>query len=297
MTSDMAGLCPAVPEVREYYKQLTEKFIRDWDFDGHKLDFSYAVPRCYNPKHHHASPDDSTRAIGEIYKVIFDTTRKLKPESVTQSCPCGTPPNFAWLPYIDQTVTADPVGATQVRRRIKMYKALLGPNAAVYGDHVELTKIRGANSDHEEDEGRDFASTIGPGGVPGTKFTWPEYRKKFRGVGLTPEKEMLWKKWLKIYDDNMLSRGTFLDLYVYGYDSPEAYAIAKDGKMYYAFFAPEASPDWKGMVQLRGLQKARYRIRDYENNASLGSLDSPDSQNANFSVHFHEHLLLEASPE
>ena len=60
---------------------------------------------------------------------------------MTQSCPCGTPPSLAWLPFMDQAVTADPVGAVQVRRRIKMYKALLGPESAVYGDHVELTAM------------------------------------------------------------------------------------------------------------------------------------------------------------
>ena len=32
----------------------------------------------------------------------------------------------------------------------------------------------------------------------------------------------------------MLSKGTFRNLYVYGYDTPEGYAIEKDGKMYYA---------------------------------------------------------------
>ena len=35
---------------------------------------------------------------------------------MTQACPCGTPPSMAWLPFIDQAVTADPVGAVQVRR-------------------------------------------------------------------------------------------------------------------------------------------------------------------------------------
>ena len=82
--------------------------------------------------------------MGEVYKIIFQTTRALKPNSVTQSCPCGTPPSLAWLRYMDQAVTADPVGSVQVRRRIKMYKALLGPRAAIYGDHVELTRIIGA---------------------------------------------------------------------------------------------------------------------------------------------------------
>ncbi|PYV63491.1 MAG: hypothetical protein DMG95_06745, partial [Acidobacteria bacterium] len=133
MTRDLAALDPSLPEVQAYYKSLTEKFIRDWDFDGSKLDNIYTVPACYNPAHHHKSPQDSVNAMGEVYKTIFQTTRAIKPESVTQACPCGTPPSLAWLPFIDQAVTADPVGAVQVRRRIKMYKALLGPEAAVYG--------------------------------------------------------------------------------------------------------------------------------------------------------------------
>jgi hypothetical protein len=36
----------------------------------------------------------------------------------------------------------------------------------------------------------------------------------------------------------MLSKGDFEDLYVTGYDTPEGYAIAKDGKQYYSFFRP-----------------------------------------------------------
>ena len=292
-TADLGAFCPAVPAVQQYYRQLTEKFIRDWGFDGSKLDFSYIVPPCYNPKHHHKSPMDSVRAMGEIYKIIFQTTRALKPDSVTQSCPCGTPPNMAWLPFIDQAVTADPVGSRQVRLRTKMYKALLGPQAAVYGDHVELTKINFANSDHEIDVGRDFASTIGTGAVLGTKFTWPDYGPKFKTVLLTPEKENYWKKWIDIYDSKMLSRGDFLDLYIYGYDVPEGYAIAKDGKMYYAFYAPDDQAAWSGQVELRGLKPGSYQVTDYERGQQLGVVDS---QNPKLKVSFDEHLLLEAKP-
>jgi len=32
--------------VQAYYKQLTEKFIRDWGYDGSKLDNIYSVPKC-----------------------------------------------------------------------------------------------------------------------------------------------------------------------------------------------------------------------------------------------------------
>lgn len=293
VTADLAALCPAVPEVQAYYKQLAEKFIRDWKFDGHKLDFSYTVPPCYNPAHHHKSPTESTQAVGEIYKVIFQTTRALKPESVTQSCPCGTPPNMAWLPFIDQAVTADPVGSRQVRLRTKMYKALLGPTSAVYGDHVELTKVLGANTGHESDVGQDFASSIGTGAVLGTKFTWPDYGPKFKAVYLNPQKELYWKKWIGIYNAKMLSRGNFQNLYAYGVDLPEGYAIEKDGRMYYAFFAASARDSWKGTLELRGLAPGHYSVFDYEHEKSLGIVDAVDPKLPN--VEFTDHLLLEVN--
>jgi alpha-galactosidase len=289
MVRDLAILCPALPEVQQYHKRLTEKFIREWGFDGHKLDNIYSVPPCYNPKHQHQSPDDSVNAMGEIFRIIFKTTHQLKPESVTQSCPCGTPPSQAWLPFMDQAVTADPVGGLQVRRRVKMYKALLGPAAAVYGDHVELSVMLREGRNWKE-VGQDFASTIGTGGVVGTKFTWPDYGAKFKAVYLSPEKEAHWKKWIALYNSKMLSKGTFRNLYVTGYDVPEGYAIEKDGEMYYAFFAPREGVVWKGQVELRGLAPGNYRVRDYVNEKELGRVDSKDPK---LDAEFSDHLLLE----
>jgi len=299
MTRGLAVLCPAVPEVRAYHKQLTEKFIRDWGFDGSKLDNIYSVPQCFNPAHHHKSPQDSVNAMGDVYKEIFQTTRALKPQSVTQSCPCGTPPSLAWLPFMDQAVTADPVGAVQVRRRIKMYKALLGPEAAVYGDHVELsamTKIKTKEGDDYIEHGDDFASTIGAGGVVGTKFVWPDPGPKYKDVTLTAAKEERWKKWIGLYNQKMLSKGEFRDLYVTGYDVPEAYAIEKDGKMYYAFFTPSSSP-WKGEVELRGLKPGKYRVSDYGEGKDLGAVDAASNGTAKLAAEFKDHLLLEVSAQ
>lgn len=300
MTRNLAALCPAVPEVRGYYKQLTERFVRDWDFDGHKLDNIYSVPRCYNPKHHHKSPLDSVNAMGDVYKIIFETTRALKADSVTQSCPCGTPPSLAWFRYMDQAVTADPVGSVQVRRRMKMYKALLGPSAAIYGDHVELTEISNPYGGDEQDTGSDFASTLGTGGVLGTKFTWPDYGPKLKNVFLNPEKEPEWKKWIGLYNQKMLSKGTFLDLYVYGYDFPEGYAISKDGAMYFAFYAAEPPGKtggklgtYRGEVELRGLETKTYKVLDYVRNVDYGMVTGPI---AKLKVDFKGSLLLEAAP-
>jgi len=298
MTRDLAALCPAVPEVQQYYKKLTERFIRDWGFDGSKLDNIYSVPMCYNPAHHHKSPQDSVNAMADVYKTIFETTRAIKPQSVTQACPCGTPPSLAWLPYIDQAVTADPVGSVQVRRRIKMYKALLGPESAVYGDHVELSAMTRVGNNWSE-HGDDFASTIGTGGVVGTKFVWPD-PGKFKPVVLTEQKEAHWKKWIGLYNQKMLSKGTFRNLYVTGYDVPEGYAIDKDGKTYYAFFvdtglAPSRPAPWKGEVELRGLQPGRYHVTDYAEGKDLGTVEARQGEVPKLRVEFSDHLLLEVN--
>jgi alpha-galactosidase len=198
MTRDLATLCPALPEVQAYYQKLTEKLAT-----GDSMDRSWTISTAY--------PCVATRRITTSLRrirsmawarsigAIFQTSRALKPESVTQSCPCGTPPSLAWLPFIDQAVTADPVGAVQVRRRIKMYKALLGPESSVYGDHVELSAMDRIGN-HWREHGEDFASTIGAGGVVGTKFVWPDPGPKFKSVTLTQNEEEHWKKWIDIYN-------------------------------------------------------------------------------------------------
>jgi alpha-galactosidase len=92
----------------------------------------------------------------------------------------------------------------------------------------------------------------------------------------------------------MLSRGVFRNLYVYGYDAPEGYAIEKDGKMYYAFFSPDAEKPWRGEIELRGLQAGNYRVLDYENGKDMGSLDSLQPK---LITEFKDHLLLEVSSQ
>ena len=156
--------------------------------------------------------------------------------------------------------------------------------------------------DKEEDLGDDFASTLGTGGVLGTKFTWPDYGPQLKNVYLKPDKEAHWKKWIGLYNEKMLSKGNFLDLYVYGYDFPEAYAIEKDGKMFYAFYAaepksfkekaPEGIP--KGELELRGLAEGKsYRVMDYVNKRDYGVVTGPT---AKLKAEFMENLLLEATP-
>ncbi len=92
----------------------------------------------------------------------------------------------------------------------------------------------------------------------------------------------------------MLSKGTFRNLYVYGYEAPEGYAIEKDGKTYYAFFAPSSSP-WKGELELRGLESGSYHVMDYADGKDLGTVHAATGSAPRLRVEFKEHLLLEVS--
>ena len=289
----LAVLCPAVPAVLSYYGQLVEEFIRDWDFDGMRLVAVARVPWCYNPAHHHSSPQDSVNAAADLYRVICQTARVLKPQSVTQECPCGASPSLAALRFNDQIVVGETADLAQLRRRIKLYKGLFGPEAPVYGGDREPFDPVG---DRRRESSEDFAAIIGTGGVVGVPFDL--LGPGPHSSGATAHKnEVETRKWIALYNQKMLSKGTFLGLYTYGYDIPEGYAITKDGKMYYAFFAPKENPSWRGQLQLRGLQPGRYQVTDYERGRSYGTVESGIGKTTpHLAVDFTAHLLLVASP-
>jgi alpha-galactosidase len=275
-------LCPADRAVVEYHKALVRKILGDWGFDGLKLDGQHmnAVPACYNPAHHHKRPEDSAEALPDFFRELYETARSVKPEALVEFCPCGTAYSFFTMPHFNMSVASDPESSFQIRSKGKTLKALMGDNVPYFGDHVELS-----------DGASDFASTVGVGGVVGTQFVLPNLVKKHSTSDLTPEREKVFEKWLTIYKDKMLSRGEYLgDLYDIGFDRPETHVIRKGGEMYYAFFARH----WSGSVELRGLQDRTYHIVDYVNNKDLENVHGPK---ATISVHFDQHLLLEAQPQ
>ena len=275
-------LCPADRGVVEYHKALVRKILVDWGFDGLKLDGQHmnGVPACYNPAHHHAQPEDSVEALPDFFRAIYDTAQSVKPGALVEFCPCGTGYSFFTMPHFNMSVASDPESSFQVRSKAKTLKALMGDDVPFFGDHVELS-----------DGGNDFASTIGVGGVVGTQFVLPsEVQKKSRSV-LTPEREKDFEKWLQIYREKMLSRGQYLgQLYDIGFDEPETHVIRKDQAMYYAFFAKQ----WKGTVELRGLQDRNYTVVDYVTGKSLGTVAG---HSAHLPVDFDGNLLVEVRPQ
>ena len=275
-------MSPAYPGTIKHTTEMVQKFIGDWDYDGLKLDGQHlnACPPDYNPVHGLSNPEDAPESVPAFFRTIYETARKIKPDALIQLCPCGDAMSFYNIPYTNQFVASDPVGSTQIRSKGKTYKAI-APGTAYFGDHVELS-----------DQGTDFASTIGIGGVPGTKFTWPQDNPYTKEKNLlTPEREKIWKKWISIYKEHMLSKGEYLgDLYDIGYDLPETHVIRKADSLFYSFFAD----DWKGTIILRGLGNGKYRVRDYINDKNLGTVDK---QNPGLEVAFKHDLLIMAFPE
>jgi len=279
---DSDYLCPANTRVVEYHKALVRKILVDWGFDGLKLDGQHmnGVPPCYNPAHHHKRPEDSVEALPDFFKAIYDEAQSVKPGSLVEFCPCGTAFSFYTMPHFNMSVASDPKGSFQVRSKAKTLKGLMGDDVPYFGDHVEL-------SDNHDD----FASTLGVGGVVGTQFVLPSLVEKHGRFDLTPEREKTFTKWLQLYQEKDLARGQYLGtLYDIGFDLPETHVIRKDKKMYYAFYAA----DWKGPLELRGLDERAYHVVDYVDGKDFGIVQGPV---AHLSADFSKHLLLEATPQ
>jgi alpha-galactosidase len=275
-------LCPAYEKTVQHTQGLIKKFIGEWGFAGLKIDGQHLnnVAPCFNPAHHHASPEESVEGLQAFFRTIYQTATAIDPDAVIELCPCGTAYSAFNFPYMNQAPASDPESSWQVRHKGKTLKALMGPSAPYAGDHVELS-----------DRHDDFASTVGVGAVVSTKFTWPLDPKPKDSFLLTPEKEREWRRWIALYKEKMLPLGTYRgELYDIGFDRPETHAIEKDGRLYYAFFADR----WSGPVALRGLRTVSYRIRDYFNGRDLGTVSGASP--ARLPVTFERFLLLEAVP-
>ncbi|MFC1619607.1 alpha-galactosidase [Candidatus Neomarinimicrobiota bacterium] len=299
---DAYMLCPALPEVLEYHRDLTGKFITEYGFDGFKLDGIYVAPRCYNPMHNHHSPDDSYAAYEDIFREIYERVMDLKPKGdfVLGLCPCGAFASPYYLQWGNRPVTADPPLMTiSTRHRVKAYKALLGATACVDNDFHERY------NDY-------FPVEVGCGGLITTKYTvLSEY-----------EYDQFYK-WYNLYNQHRLSSGEYLQLYDVGYDVPETYAIRKGKSFYYTFLkrginGPEGVPWfeqeieqrtdmlqsfermlsqlplWQGQVELRGLEDREYSAYDIESGEMLGSVRGPTGI---LGITFRDHLILRLDPE
>ncbi len=279
---DSLYLCPAYPKTVERSKALVAKMMREWGYEGLKIDGQHlnGVAPCYNPAHKHARPEEAVEKLQDFWKALYQQAMEINPEAAIEICPCGTSYAFHNMPYMNQSVASDPLSSWQVRHKGKTIKALMGPRACYAGDHVEMS-----------DRADDFASSVGIGAVVSTKFTWPLDPKPKDSYLLTPEKEIEWRKWIGLHNAKRLAEGEYLGhLYDIGFDKPETHAVMKDGRLYYAFYAEK----WSGRVELRGLGSGRYTVVDYWTGKPVGTVTAATNQ---LPVSFERFLLLEAMPE
>jgi len=284
---DAFTLCPAYPPVVEHFRAQIRRILGDWGFEGLKLDGQHlnGVAPCYNPAHNHARPEESYEKLQDFWKALYDEAMAINPQAVIELCPCGDAFAFHNMPGMNHTPASDPTSSWQIRLKGKTFKALMGPSAPFAGDHVELS-----------DRHDDFATHYGIGAIVSTKFTWPHDPVNTTdplppgGIALTPEREVLWRKWIALYRANMLPKGEYIGgLYDIGFDKPEAHAIRAGGQMHYAFYADT----WSSNVTLRGLPPGRHRLTNSFTGQSLGIVSGPV---ATVPAKFEHFLLIAATP-
>lgn len=282
-------LCPALPEVQNYFRASVEKWFRQWGVDGLKQDAVYICPPCYNPKHHHVSPEDAPRAYATVQKIIFETARAAKPHCVIYSCPCGVAPEYTWLPWLNQLVTADPEGNQDDRRRVKALRALGGDQVGILDRQVHSSPapaVRVRKRVEPEEvwplSDADFSTALGVGAVLGTDFR-----------SLTPVQVNRYEKWFGLYHRLDLSHATYLNLYDIAFDYPETHVLRKGDRLYYAFYAHSAQEQFNGSVEFRGLTGGAYQVYDYFHDRSLPHVTR---QAPWLPVSFQGFLLLELTP-
>ena len=260
---DSALLCPSHPEVIAETRRQLEKFYQDWGFDGLKIDGQHlnAVPPCHDPSHGHTHPLEPHRRFPEFWRMVKQVSDECRPGATVMFCPCGTTYNLHAMPYYDMPVASDPSGSWQVRTKGAVFKALMAPDCAFHGDHVEL-------SDRE----RDFASTVGIGGIVDTKFTWPPGSSNpsvFKPGGnfdLLPEGEQRLKSWLEAMKRERLDQAVYtLGDYRFGFDPVEMHVLDAGSRRYYSCYAwtkpgeDSLGARWSGRLEIRGLTQGTWK--------------------------------------
>ena len=170
------------------------------------------------------------------------------------------------------------------RSNIKALKAKFEENAEV-------------DCNYYESRNKEITSYIAPGGLISFKFTTLDPGNK--NAILRTEQSIIIpsRQTRKIYDTQIqlynklkLYDGEYLNYYDIAYDKPETHLIKKDNKYYYSFF----STYWKDEVELRGLKKKKYIVRDYLHNIELGTVKGPTD---NVKIGFKNFLILEVTPK
>ncbi|MFQ5771280.1 MAG: alpha-galactosidase, partial [bacterium] len=268
-------MCPSLPEVQAYHEEMARRFVSKYGADGFKVDGMYVCPPCYNPQHKHQNPNESSEDYHKVFKAFYEEAKSINRETTIMVCPCGTIGDYMSLPYISETIAADPKSYEAVRRKAKLYRALKGVDTPFSSDYVDIEK----GNLHFPTT---FANAVGVGAVPQTFF----------GKHPSDETMEIYKKWFTVYSREKISQATYLNLYDMHFDRPETHVFKKTVNnkdvFYFSFFADES--EWHGRVVFRGLDRnKKYRVYDYVNEKELGVIhgSAPEME-----LSFREYLLV-----
>ncbi len=248
-------LCPDYPPVLNYWKEQIEKIYRTYDIDYIYHDWGnlIEVPPCYNPVHKHKSPLDPYWNMAKQYEQMYNDAQSIKPGCGIEMCECGRPHDPYKMPYYYVTNASDATSKAQVRRRLKVEKALNGSKVYFNPGYILPEKL----SEDWNYDPCEIDECIAMGGYFETYYT-----------EISPEKKAEWLKWLKIYREEEIYKGEYLNLYDIANDNPEFHVTRNYGNLYY--FAPGP---FKGEAELRGLDKASYSILDFNTNEIIANVE------------------------
>ncbi len=267
-------LCPAFEPARRHIAGVLKRFIQEWDFDGVYVDGIglSAVPPCFNRAHGHRSPLESFQSLPEVFKLIHDSLYALKPDPYLEVCICAMPHSPYNMPYYPIANASDPVNPAQVRRRVKLEKAIRGPSFCVGdGYQVPMNEWNGYSVPES------FETAMGTGAQLTTFY-----------AHLTDHQREKWTRWFRLYTELGLSSGEYLNLYDVAFDKPEIHVVRKGKELFYGIFADFWPQDRR--IELRGLApRVRYAVYDYANDRSLGVVSGSEPY---LNVGFKDSLLL-----
>ena len=270
-------MCPGLPEVQEFYKIMAGRLIEKYKADGFKVDGMYTCPPCYNPEHHHKNPNESSADFYKVFEAFYNEAKKINPESTIMVCPCGATDSYAILPYVSQTIGADPEKSITVRQMSKLYKALKGSSSPFISDDIN----------YAGEENLRLPTAVGVGAVP--QFLY--------GKLPDAEKMRFYNHWLKICHQEQLFKSDYINLYDMYYDKPETYVFKKlignKEIQYYSFFADTAN--FAGEIELRGLKPdLNYKVIDYNNDKILENISGNKPV---LKTSFRDYLFIKCIPE
>ncbi|WP_273275720.1 alpha-galactosidase [Maribacter polysiphoniae] len=268
-------LCPDYQPVLEFWEQQVEKIYVTFDLDFIYNDWAnlIEVPPCYNPKHKHKSPLSPYWNMPEQFKIIYDKAQSIKPGCAVEMCECGRPHDPYKMPFYNITNASDATSKKQVREKLKVEKALNGSSVYFNPGYILPHREEGWNYDPCE-----IDECVAMGGYFETYYT-----------EISPEKKEEWKKWLKIYREEEIYKGEYLNLYDIANDYPEFHVTKKENTLYY--FAPGP---FKGKVTLRGLKgSTTYTIKDLGTDKTIATIDGSV---ANVNISTENDIYLKVTP-